>query len=108
MPPDILIGLRVADLGPVLTPFLRERFSDFDFTGITLRHPDETFDKERTLDIGGREVRLLNLGPAHTDADTVVHLPDTGSSTQAICCSSAAPRSCGADRSPTGSPPATP
>lgn len=78
MPPELLIGLRVADLGPTLTPFVRERFGDFDFTGITVRHPDETFDKERTLDIGGREVRLLNLGPAHTDADTVIHLPDTG------------------------------
>ncbi|MFG1749456.1 MBL fold metallo-hydrolase [Streptosporangium sandarakinum] len=28
--------------------------------------------------MGGREMRVMNLGPAHTGADSVVHLPDTG------------------------------
>ncbi len=76
--PDMLAAVRIADLGPVLTPFLRERFGPFDFDGIRLRLPDATFDRELTLDIGGREVRVLNLGPAHTSADSVVHVPDAG------------------------------
>ncbi|AXB41393.1 fumarylacetoacetate hydrolase family protein [Amycolatopsis albispora] len=76
--PDMLAAVRVADLGPVLTPFLRERFGPFDFDGIRLRLPDVTFDRELTLDVGGREVRVLNLGPAHTSADSVVHIPDAG------------------------------
>ncbi|WP_407285344.1 MBL fold metallo-hydrolase [Streptomyces sp. BP-8] len=38
----------------------------------------QTFERRLTLDVGGREVRLLNLGPAHTEADTVVHVPDAG------------------------------
>ncbi|HEU4701937.1 MAG TPA: MBL fold metallo-hydrolase [Conexibacter sp.] len=31
-----------------------------------------------TLDVGGREVRVLDVGPAHTAADAIVHVPDTG------------------------------
>jgi hypothetical protein len=29
-------------------------------------------------DPGGRQLNLLNLGPAHTAADAVVHVPDAG------------------------------
>lgn len=78
IPPDVLAAVRVADLGPVLGPFLRERFGPFEFGGIRPRLPDTTFDRDLTLDVGGREVRVLNLGPAHTSADSVVHVPDAG------------------------------
>ncbi|MEV4062996.1 fumarylacetoacetate hydrolase family protein [Nonomuraea dietziae] len=78
MAPELTTALQVMDLGPVLTPYLRDRFGGFDFGGIRLREPDHTFDRRLTLDVGGREVRLLNLGPAHTEADTVVHVPDAG------------------------------
>ncbi|GAU66967.1 bifunctional 2-hydroxyhepta-2,4-diene-1,7-dioate isomerase/cyclase/dehydrase [Streptomyces sp. NBRC 110611] len=78
MPPELTAGLQVMDLGPTLTPYLRDRFGRFDFGGIRLRTPDQTYDRRLTLDVGGREVRLLNLGPAHTEADTVVHIPDAG------------------------------
>lgn len=78
IPPDMLAAVQVADLGPVLGPFLRQRFGPFDFSGIQLRMPDTTFDRDLTLSVGGREVRVLNLGPAHTGADSVVHIPDAG------------------------------
>ncbi|QIS19461.1 fumarylacetoacetate hydrolase family protein [Nocardia terpenica] len=78
MPPEMTTMLQVADLGPALTPFLRDRFSSFDFGDIRLRHPDETFDTELTVSVGGRQVRLLNLGPAHTAADSIAHIPDAG------------------------------
>ncbi|MER5318165.1 fumarylacetoacetate hydrolase family protein [Streptosporangium roseum] len=78
MPPELTAALQVMDLGPVLTPYMRERFGGFDFGGIRLREPDQTFRRRLTLDVGGREVRLLDLGPAHTEADTVVHVPDAG------------------------------
>lgn len=77
-PPEMLAMIQVADLGPVATRYMRDRFGFFDFGGITVRSPDETFDTELTVDVGGREVRLLNLGPAHTAADAVVHVPDAG------------------------------
>jgi 2-keto-4-pentenoate hydratase/2-oxohepta-3-ene-1,7-dioic acid hydratase in catechol pathway/glyoxylase-like metal-dependent hydrolase (beta-lactamase superfamily II) len=78
MAPEMLAMVQTADLGPVATPYVRNRFGPFDFSGITLRNADLTFDRELTVTVGGREVRLMNLGPAHTAADTVVHIPDAG------------------------------
>ena len=75
---DRLVGIQTADLGPVATSYARDRFGHFDFSGITLRNADQTFDRELTIDVGGRRVDLLNLGPAHTAADSVVHVPDAG------------------------------
>jgi glyoxylase-like metal-dependent hydrolase (beta-lactamase superfamily II) len=37
--------------------------------------PTELVDTERTLVMGGREIRILHLGRAHTGGDLVVHLP---------------------------------
>jgi 2-keto-4-pentenoate hydratase/2-oxohepta-3-ene-1,7-dioic acid hydratase in catechol pathway/glyoxylase-like metal-dependent hydrolase (beta-lactamase superfamily II) len=78
MAPEMLAMTQTADLGPVATPYLRERFGPFDFSGITVRNADHTFDDRLTIEVGGREVHLLNLGPAHTAADSVVHVPDAG------------------------------
>ena len=78
MAPEMLVMTQTADLGPVATGYLRERFGPFDFGGITLRNADQTFDDRLTIEVGGREVHLLNLGPAHTAADSVVHVPDAG------------------------------
>jgi 2-keto-4-pentenoate hydratase/2-oxohepta-3-ene-1,7-dioic acid hydratase in catechol pathway/glyoxylase-like metal-dependent hydrolase (beta-lactamase superfamily II) len=78
MAPEMLVMAQTADLGAVATPYLRERFGPFDFGGITLRNADRTFDDRLTVEVGGRLVELLNLGPAHTAADSVVHVPDAG------------------------------
>ncbi len=76
--PAMLTMAQVVDLGPVATRYVRDRFGHFDFSGITVRNADETFDKQLNLDVGGRGIRLVNLGPAHTAADVIVHVPDTG------------------------------
>lgn len=55
--------------------FVRECFSPFDFSNITLTPPTETFAGETALKVGDREVRLIEVGPAHTRGDTLVHLP---------------------------------
>lgn len=78
MPPEMLQAVVLMDLGPVVTPYFRELFAPFDFGGIRLRTPDVTFERETVLDVGGREVRVRDLGPAHTAADCVVHVPDAG------------------------------
>ena len=77
MRPEMLVMTQTADLGPA-TGYLRERFGSFDFGGITVRNADQTFDDRLTIEVGGREVHLVNLGPAHTAADSVVHVPDAG------------------------------
>jgi glyoxylase-like metal-dependent hydrolase (beta-lactamase superfamily II) len=38
--------------------------------GASFRKPDEVFEKERTIDLGGVRVRLMWVGPAHTLGDT--------------------------------------
>lgn len=40
--------------------------------------PTRTFDKELTLKLGGRDIRLLHFQPAHTPGDLVVWLPKEG------------------------------
>jgi 2-keto-4-pentenoate hydratase/2-oxohepta-3-ene-1,7-dioic acid hydratase in catechol pathway/glyoxylase-like metal-dependent hydrolase (beta-lactamase superfamily II) len=78
MAPEMLAMTQVADLGPVATPYARQRFGSFDFSGITLRNADQTFEREISIDVGGRHVKVFDLGPAHTAADAVVHVPDAG------------------------------
>lgn len=62
------------NMGEVGAFFLR-CFGAFDFRGIQTVLPSETFDGELTLHVGSREVRLIEVGPAHTRGDTLVLLP---------------------------------
>ena len=78
MAPEMLAMTQTGNLGPVATPYARDRFGHFDFSGIKLRNADLTFDHDLTIDVGGRRIEMLNLGPAHTAADSVVHVPDAG------------------------------
>jgi cyclase len=47
----------------------------FDFSGVTIRAPTRTFEREMSLQIGDKPVRLVDLGPAHTSSDTIVFVP---------------------------------
>jgi glyoxylase-like metal-dependent hydrolase (beta-lactamase superfamily II) len=40
--------------------------------------PDNPVVDREVLDLGGRDVALLHFGPAHSDHDLVVHVPDVG------------------------------
>lgn len=48
----------------------------FDFGDVELRLPDRAFAGTATEVVGGRELRLIEVGPAHTAGDLVVHVPD--------------------------------
>ena len=50
--------------------------SRFSAEGITLTLPTRSFDKELTLRVGRKEVRLVELGPAHTRGDVVAYVPE--------------------------------
>jgi cyclase len=56
--------------------FLAELFKPFDFSGVELRKPNRTFSGELELKVGGKTVRLIELGPAHTRGDTVALVPE--------------------------------
>jgi glyoxylase-like metal-dependent hydrolase (beta-lactamase superfamily II) len=42
----------------------------------SFRKPDELFDTEKTLDLGGVKVRCLRLGPGHTRGDVVFYVEE--------------------------------
>ncbi|MEU3569806.1 MBL fold metallo-hydrolase [Kitasatospora sp. NPDC036755] len=50
----------------------------FDFTGIAPTLPNRTFSGELEVAVGRRSVRLIEVGPAHTRGDVLVHVPDAG------------------------------
>lgn len=47
----------------------------FDFTGIEPLYPNDTFVGRRDLKVGDKDVHLIQVGPAHTDGDVLVHVP---------------------------------
>jgi glyoxylase-like metal-dependent hydrolase (beta-lactamase superfamily II) len=59
-----------------LGEFWLERFGEFEFQGIELVPPGETFDGELELRVGDRTVKLIEVGPAHTRGDTLALVPD--------------------------------
>jgi cyclase len=75
-PPDTLAALvRESSSMGVLGEFLARIFGPFEFDGITVRKPDETFEGELTLSVDGTDVHLIEVGPAHTRGDILVHVP---------------------------------
>jgi len=55
--------------------FLTHAFGSFDFDNITLTPPATTFEGALKLKVGDKEVHLIEVGPAHTLGDTLVHIP---------------------------------
>jgi glyoxylase-like metal-dependent hydrolase (beta-lactamase superfamily II) len=48
----------------------------YDFKEVTPTFPTRTFEGELVLTVGGRKVNLIQVGPAHTQGDVIVHVPD--------------------------------
>lgn len=63
-----------AQLGPAGIYFA-DIFGPFDFEHIEERHPTKTFTGEMVLKVGDKDVRLIEVGPAHTGGDVLVHVP---------------------------------
>lgn len=59
----------------VLGEFFLRCFGAFEFDGIEAVLPKRTFSGELSLRVGERELWLIEVGPAHTRGDTLVHLP---------------------------------
>ncbi|HEY3501801.1 MAG TPA: MBL fold metallo-hydrolase [Actinocatenispora sp.] len=64
--------------GGPLAAYLDRYFAPFDFADITVVPPTATFRGDTSVYAGGVEVRLLELGPAHTHGDTVAWVPEDG------------------------------
>lgn len=76
VPPEMLAAMVAGadELGEA-GAFFRQVFGPFAFEGITLTPPTETFEGSQVRRVGDKEVRLLEVGPAHTSGDVLVHVP---------------------------------
>jgi glyoxylase-like metal-dependent hydrolase (beta-lactamase superfamily II) len=74
VPPSLLAGLAQApgEIGELFRSF----FGDFVFDDIELTLPSRTFDGALDVDVGGRRIELIEVGPAHTEGDVVAIVPD--------------------------------
>ena len=68
----------LADQDSAFGRFIAWRTSRFDYDGWRPSYPTETFEGEVTLEAAGRRVQLVQVGPAHTRGDTLVHVPSAG------------------------------
>ena len=75
--PEMLAGMleNAGRMGPA-GEFFRRAFGAFEFAGIELALPTRTFEGSLDLRVGGKKVRLIEVGPAHTRGDVLVHSLD--------------------------------
>ena len=76
LPPDALAAFvsMAGEMGPAGEYFLH-CFGKFNFEGIRFTPPTRTFDGEMRLQVGDKQVDLIEVGPAHTRGDVLVFSP---------------------------------
>jgi len=76
MPPQMLAQMAqsAADMGE-MGDYFAQCFTSFDFEGISLPKVTRTFEGYLEILVGSKEVRLIEVGPAHTIGDVIVYLP---------------------------------
>jgi len=74
VPPSMLAALNQApgEIGDLFRHF----FGEFEFEGIEPVLPTTTFTGRYNFSVGGKEISLIEVGPAHTSGDTLVFVPD--------------------------------
>ena len=76
LPPEAMAAMMemTANMGPV-GDYFRHCFGQFQFAGIRQTPPTQTFDGHLDLQVGDKPVHLIEVGPAHTRGDVLVHSP---------------------------------
>lgn len=76
VPPAMLAQFKQAgaQLGPA-GAYFADIFAPFDFAAVDERLPTRTFSGQLDLKVGDKAVELLEVGPAHTGGDVIVHVP---------------------------------
>ena len=77
-PPERAETIRTMPDPPEAMRAIHEEWADFDFSDVVLTPPTVVLDHDTTIDLDGVRVDLLHVGPAHTEGDLVVHLPNDG------------------------------
>ena len=55
--------------------YFAEIFAPFDFAGVHSRAPTKIFRGRLDVRVGAKDVHLVEVGPAHTAGDVLVHVP---------------------------------
>lgn len=55
--------------------YMSEMFAPYDFSKVRITLPTHGFQEKKLLRIGGTELVLFNVGPGHTDGDSLVYIP---------------------------------
>lgn len=73
VPPAMLAALNKApgEVGELFRHF----FGEFEFEGIESVLPSTTFSGSYAFSVGGTDIELVEVGPAHTAGDTLVFVP---------------------------------
>jgi glyoxylase-like metal-dependent hydrolase (beta-lactamase superfamily II) len=76
VPPATLAMFKAAGakLGPA-GAYFADVFAPFDFENVEERAPTKTFSGTMDMKVGDKAVRLIEVGPAHTGGDVLVHVP---------------------------------
>lgn len=79
VPPAMLAQFKKlgGQLGPAGSYFA-DIFAPFDFENVEERAPTQTFSGQMGLTVGDKAVELIEVGPAHTAGDVMVHVPADG------------------------------
>ena len=74
--PEMMAALlkQAPEMGALGKYFL-ECFGSFNFEGVTKRLPNTTFTGQTQRQVGDKIVELIEVGPAHTNGDVLVHVP---------------------------------
>ena len=66
---------RIAELG-IAGKMFAVTLAPFDFDEVVMVYPTRTFSDTLTLRVGSKRVELIEVGPAHTKGDILVHVPE--------------------------------
>ncbi len=78
VPPSVMAAMLAgADQMGAAGEFLKRAFGAYHFEGLEPTPPNQTFDGRLDLRIGDLAVELIEVGPAHTRGDVIIHVPET-------------------------------
>jgi glyoxylase-like metal-dependent hydrolase (beta-lactamase superfamily II) len=72
---SLLVNL-LAKAPTALGRMVNKAFAKYRFEGITPTYPTTLVDDRATLEIGRKKVELIVVGPAHTQGDMLVYVPE--------------------------------
>lgn len=76
LPAEVLAEmLEAAPALGLLGHYLLDIFGNFDFRNVAEKMPSKTFCGMHELTVGDKKIELLEVGPAHTAGDVIVHVP---------------------------------